>query len=251
VVSQGKSKTVKGPNSRTSTCAFYLALLAFAALAACAIPHIPSRVVYEDPVNFVRLEDDPSVEKDVRDTWHSHPAVISPEVMAAILKGLSVQEHRIKLQRLISGEAPREPAFRDEDIAWLAPKLAEALGRAEPQERVTYYLSRPQTSIKREITTGGLYVRGERLHFILGNHRITYGIPSYGMVYDRRYPTKPTAAKGFDLNFEPESAVIKQPRRFWNRWLGREKDEIVIDLKKVKPVVLSASAAVTAQERAG
>jgi hypothetical protein len=228
-------------------CAFYILHFSLAAvLSACVIPHIPSRAVYEDPVNFVRLEDDPNVETDKRETLHSHPAIISPELMAAILKGLTVQEHRIKLQRMISGDSPREPAFREEDIAWLAPKLAEALARSEAHERVTYYLSRPQTSIKREITTGGLYVRGDHLHFILGNHRIPYGIPSYGMVYDRRYPTKPTAAKGFELYFEPESAVIKQQRRFWNRWLGREKDEIVIDLRKVpglKAVVLTASAA--------
>jgi hypothetical protein len=243
-MTQGKSKKGKVKSLGRFTFAFYLLALALATVAACAIPHVPARVVYEDPVNFVRLETDPNVNNEDPSTGHSHPIAISPEVMAAILKGLRVQEHRIKLQRMISGEAPREPAFRDEEIALLAPRLAEALERAQPHERVTYYLSRPQTSIKREITTGGLYVRGDLLHFILGNHRIPYGIPAYGMVYDRRYPTKPTAAKGFDLYFEPEAAVIKRKLQFWNRWLGREKDEIVIDLRKLPSVrPTSASAA--------
>jgi hypothetical protein len=208
--------------------------LTFLCLAACAIPQIPSRPVYEDPVNFVRLETDPSLPSDIPKTFHSHPYVISPEVMTLILKGFSVQEHRIKPQKIMSGEAPREPAFREDEIALLAAKLSEALARAEPTELVTYYLSRPQTSVKREITTGGVYVRGDHLHFVLGNHRIIYGIPSYGMVYDRRYPMRPTAAKGFDLYFNPETAVVKPSRPLWSRLFGRDKDEMIIDVRKLR-----------------
>jgi hypothetical protein len=216
--------------------AYLISTLALALLyvAACAIPQIPSRPVYEDPVNFVRLETDDSVPPDIPKAFHSHPFVISPELMAVMLKGFSVQEHRIKLQKMVSGEAPREPAFREDEIALLAPKLSEALARAEPLERVTFYLSKPQTSVKREITTGGLYMRGDHLHFVLGNHRIIYGIPSYGMVYDRRYPMRPTAAKGFDLYFDPETAIVKRDRGLWSRLLGRGKDEMVIDIRKLR-----------------
>src|SRR5439155_13223797 len=127
------------------------------------------------------------------------------------------------------------PAFRDEEVALLAPRLADALSQARPNEIVTYYLSQPQTSIKREITSGGLYVKQNDLHFILGNRRIIYGIPAYGMVYDRRYPTRPTAAKGFDLVFDPSSAVVKQESSILDRWLGLEKDEMVINLQQIAP----------------
>ena len=85
------------------------------------------------------------------------------------------------------------------------------------------------------MTSGGLYVQGHTLRFILGNYRIIYGIPSYGMVYDRRYPTMPISAKGFDLFFEPADAVIPQDDRLWNRATGRTKDEMVIDLRKLGP----------------
>jgi hypothetical protein len=227
----------------TLTVVFYLLPVTLTVIAGCAIPQTPFRTVYEDPINFVRLETDPGVANDIPENWYSHPIQISAEGMAAILRGFNVQEHRTKLQRLVSGDAPREPAFRDDEIALLAPKLADALSRAEPKERITYYLSRPQTSIKREITSGGMYVKDDQLHFILGNHRIVYGIPAYGMVYDRRYPMKPTAAKGFDLSFEPDSAVVKRSRRFWDRLLGREKDEIVINLRKLptaRPVARTA-----------
>jgi hypothetical protein len=239
-----RNEKLKMRNSRRSKAvskldrrSFYILHFALAAgLAACAIPQTPSRTIYEDPVNYVRLETDPSVDSDSPTTWHSHPVTVSPEAMAGILKGFTVQEHRTKLQRVLVGEARREPAFRDEEVALLAPKLADALARADPKERLTYYLSRPQTSIKREITSGGLYVDKDQLHFVLGNHRIIYGIPAYGMVYDRRYPMKPTAAKGFDLFFEPESAVVKRSRRLWDRLLGREKDELVINLRQLPTV---------------
>lgn len=205
-------------------------------LAACALPHVPSRAIYEDPVNFVRLELDSTVLPEWPPSAHNHPLVISAEEVAGILRGFQVREHRIGVQIKIVGEAPWEPAFREDEIALLAPRLSDALAQAKPDERVAYYLSRPQTSIKREITSGGLYIKDHYLHFILGNRRIIYGIPAYGMVYDRRYPMMPTAAKGFDLVFAPAEAVVEQEGGILDYLLGREKDETVIDLQKLRPV---------------
>ncbi|HEU5407185.1 MAG TPA: hypothetical protein VFU48_05425, partial [Nitrospira sp.] len=45
----------------------------------CAAPHIPSRIIYEDPVNFVRLEEDPEVLAEWPPSHHSHPFTIEPE----------------------------------------------------------------------------------------------------------------------------------------------------------------------------
>ena len=213
--------------------AFYILNFACAALTACAVPHNLSRTIYEDPTNFVRVEYDPTVFPELPHTLHSHPVVLSPDQMAKILRGFKVREHRIRLHILIAGEAPKEPAFRDAEVALLAPRLSEALARVDPSERVTFYLSQPQTSIKREITTGGLYVREGYLHFILSNYRFIYGIPAYGMVYDRRYPTKPIAAKGFDLFFEPADVVIPHKYGLWDQLMGRVKDEMVLDLQRL------------------
>jgi hypothetical protein len=209
------------------------ALLIFALLVGCAVPHTPSRLIYEDPTSFVRLEPDHFVLPEWLPSHHSHPFSIGPDEMAGFLKRFLVREHRIRLQVMFSGEAPREPVFRDGEIGALAPRLSEALAQAKPDELVTFYVSHPQTSIKREITSGGVYVMGYELHFILGNWRIIYGIPAYGMIYDRRYPMRPTAAKGFDLFFDPADAVVKQYTGVWDRLLGRAKDEMVIDLRKV------------------
>lgn len=206
--------------------------LGCALLAGCAIPMVPYRTVYEDPVNYVRLERDETVLPEWPPSAHSHPKAMSAEDISRILGGISVKEHRIWLQRWLQGEAPLMPAFRPEERALLSRQIAEALAAAKPDERVTFYLSQPQTSVKRIITTGGLFIHGDELHFILGNWQIIYGIPTYGMIYDRRYPMRPTAAKGFDLFFEPGVATIAQQHSLWDTMLANTTDELVIDLTK-------------------
>lgn len=206
-----------------------------ALLAGCAIPHVPYRAVYEDPVNYVRLEEDDAVLPEWPPSAHAHPKIISIEEMTNLLRGFMVQEHRIWLQKWIQGEAPFEAAFRENELRLLAPLLSEALAEAKPNERISFYLSEPQTSVKRTITTGGLYLRKTEMHFILGNWQIIYGIPTYGMIYDRRYPMRPTAAKGFDLFFQPNKAVVKQSTGLWDTLLANTKDELVIDLNKIGP----------------
>jgi hypothetical protein len=203
-------------------------------LAACAIPQVPSRTVYEDPVNYVRLEEDPGVLPEWPPSHHAHPAAISPDTLRTILSGLKIQEHRIAPQRWIQGDAPVVPAFTDEQVALLSVQLAEALAEAKYDERVTFYLSQPQTSAKRIITSGGLYVQDSELHFLLGNWQIVYGIPAYGMIYDRRYPMRPTAAKGFDLFFEQPEAVIQTKSSWLDGLFANSTDELVLDLTKIK-----------------
>ena len=209
-------------------------------LVGCAVPHIPSRIVYEDPVNYVRLEEDADVLAEWPPTHHAHPFTIEPSKVRAILAGMKVQEHRTAPQRWFLGESPVVPAFTDEEITLLSAQLAGALAEATYQERVTFYLSQPQTFARRIITTGGLYIHGKELHFLLGNWRIIYGIPAYGMIYDRRYPMRPTAAKGFDLLFQPADAVIPLRNSLLDGIFANAKDELVVDLTK-----LESSASVT------
>ncbi|MBS0156643.1 MAG: hypothetical protein JSS38_18820 [Nitrospira sp.] len=204
-------------------------------LVGCAVPHIPSRIIYEDPVNYVRLEEDADVLAEWPPTHHAHPFLIESGTIRTILTGMKVQEHRTALQRWFLGESPLVPAFTDEEITLLSAQLAGALAEATYQERVTFYLSQPQTFARRIITTGGLYIHGRELHFLLGNWRIIYGIPAYGMIYDRRYPMRPTAAKGVDLLFQPADAVIPLRNSLIDGIFANAKDELVIDLTKLEP----------------
>lgn len=212
----------------------YLLLFTFYFLASCAVPHVPSRIVYEDPINFVRLEQDHRVLPDRPETRHTHPAAVSTEDMAAVLRGIHVQDRRLAIHVWVAGEAAVEPAFTDAEVELLAAKLADALAKATPEERVTYYLSYPQTSVKRQITSGAVYMQDGLLHFTLSNHREIYGIPAYGMVYDRRYPALPVVPKGFDVFFEPAYAVVPKTFSLWDAIWGLEKDDVVIDLAKLR-----------------
>jgi len=215
--------------------------LTLACLVSCAVPLVPSRIVYEDPTNFVRVEVDHRVLPDRLETRHSHPAAVSADEMAVILKGLSVRDRRLRVHVWISGEADFEQAFAETEIELLAAKLADALAKATPEERVTYYLSYPQTSVKRLITSGGLYMQGSELHFTLSNHREIYGIPAFGMVYDRRYPVLPIAPKDFDVFFDPGHAIVPRSFSLWDVIWGLEKDDVVIDLNKLRPAKSVAS----------
>ena len=207
-----------------------------ALLVGCAIPMVPYRAVYEDPVNYVRLEVDDAVLPEWPPSAHAHPKAIRTEDVARILGSISVKEHQIWLQKWLQGEAPLIPAFRPEELVLLSQQIAEAFALARPNERVTFYLSQPQTSVKRVITTGGVYVHGTALHFILGNWQVVYGIPTYGMIYDRRYPMRPTAAKGFYLYFYPADETIPQQNSLWDTLLANRNDELVIDLTKTVSV---------------
>lgn len=213
-----------------------------ALLVGCAIPMVPYRAVYEDPVNYVRLEADDAVLPEWPPSAHAHPKAMSVEDMSRILGSISVKEHRIWLQKKLQGEAPLVPAFRPEELTLLSQQIAEALAAAKPDERVTFYLSQPQTSVKRIITTGGIYVHGTELHFILGNWQVVYGIPTYGMIYDRRYPMRPTAAKGFYMYFDPPEATLPQRHSLWDTLLANATDELVIDLTKVVSAPLASHA---------
>ncbi len=209
-------------------------LLGLVVMVGCAVPHVPSRIIYEDPVNFVRLEEDAEVLAEWPPTHHAHPFLIEPEKLRGILSGLMVQEHWIALKRWLRGESPLVPAFTDEELTLLSVRLAEALAEAKYNERVTFYLSEPQTFARRIITTGGLYIHGTELHILLGNWRIIYGIPAYGMIYDRRYPMRPTAAKGFDLRFQPMEAVVPIENSLFDVIMANAKDELVIDLSRLE-----------------
>jgi hypothetical protein len=220
----------------------HASLLFIVLLAGCAVPYVPFRTVYEDPANFVRVEQDSRVLPERPETQYAHPADVNEGDMAMILRGILVRDRRLTVHVWIAGEAPIEPAFTEPEIEMLASRLSDALVKARPEERVTFYLSTPQTSVKRLITSGGLYVQDGRLHFTLSNYREVYGIPTYGMVYDRRYPVLPVAPKDFEVLFDSAQALVKRPFSLWNTIWGLEKDDIVIDLGKLHPSKSVASA---------
>ncbi|MBI3355395.1 MAG: hypothetical protein HY038_01230 [Nitrospirae bacterium] len=54
------------------------------------------------------------------------------------------------------------------------------------------------------------------------------------MIYDRRYPMRPTAAKDFNLIFQPSDAVIPAKSSLLDELLANARDELVLDLTKIQ-----------------
>lgn len=204
----------------------------------CAPPMIYSHLVYENPTAFVRLEPSPWVDQDDPSTWNAHPATISRHQLQEALRGLRVREHRAGLILWIRGIADEQPAFRDGEIDLLTSRVQEGLALAVPQEIVTFYLSHPVNSTRREVTSGGVFVIDGQLHLILSNHRTIYGIPSAGLIYDRRYPLFSLAPLSVDILFAlPDPIIPKKKEGLWEAILGDERGgEIILDLEKLAMV---------------
>ena len=203
-------------------------------MTACGAPPLSSYLVFENPVAFVRLEISPWVDPELPQTWNAHPATISRRQMMEALRGLRVREHRSGPIRWFRGFAKPEPAFDEEAIELLAPRLLEGLELAVPQELVTFYLSHPINATKREVTSGGLYVKDGHLHIIVSNHRTNFEIPPAGLIYDRRYPLFSLTPLGVDLLYEADDTVISKEESFWSAILGDEHSgEIVLDLSRL------------------
>ncbi|MGD9852222.1 MAG: hypothetical protein AB7T38_13235 [Nitrospirales bacterium] len=207
-------------------------------LAGCAPPVMYSYLVYENPTAYVRLEPSPWVDEDDPATWNAHPATLSRQQLEEALKGLRVREHRAGLILWIRGIAEEQPAFRDDEIDLLTARLLEGLDLAVPQEVVTFYVSHPVNSTRREVTSGGLFVTNSHLHIILSNHRTIYGIPSAGLIYDRRYPLFSLAPLSVDILFASTDVVIsKKKEGLLDAILGDERGgEIILDLNKLAMV---------------
>src|SRR4029434_5108225 len=97
-------------------------LFAALALSACAIPQVPYRTIYEDPVNYVRLEEDDAVLPEWPPGHHAHPKPFTVEEVTRLLNGMTVKEHRIWLQKWFQGEAPLVPVFKAGGVQCLLPE---------------------------------------------------------------------------------------------------------------------------------
>ncbi len=91
----------------------------------------------------------------------AHPITLSIETMARVLRGVSVKEDRGLFGNIIMGRPGAVRAFRDEDIQFLAPLLAEGLTRAASDQQVGFRVIQPEMS---ELTKGALYAYGQSLY---------------------------------------------------------------------------------------
>lgn len=202
----------------------------------CASSQFPTLTVYETPSLYVQLAID-----RMFGTEHSHPANLTAEQIAHILNGIVIEEPLAKLPFIDDTSLPRRhPAFTEKETAVLAPLLLVALKRATREEIVTFYESNPPTGIRRDVTSGGLFIHDDELHVVLANYRSpTHYMADSGVADttdDRLVPMRPIAPQRGVLAFEPKSALRHSEDSLFSKLFHRDRRELIILLSKLPAV---------------
>jgi len=215
----------------------WLALSILLGLSACSARQFTTVTLYDSPHSFVRLEADPTVDAN---KGHGHPVRITPEQIASVLHGITIEEPVTRMPFYDDLSVPRRHrAFDDRLIAFLAPLLALGLERATPEEVVTFYFSKQLSGVTREVTSGGLFVQGEEMHVVLANYRShTNYMADYGAATtndDRLTPMRSLAPQQGRLAFEPQSARRPSPSGAWSKFFQTDKRELIVAYKEIDP----------------
>ena len=91
----------------------------------------------------------------------AHPITLSVDTLVRLLRGVALKEDRGLFENIITGRPRAIRAFRDEDIQFLAPLLAEGLTKAASDQQVGFRVIQPGMS---ELTKGLLYAHGQSLY---------------------------------------------------------------------------------------
>lgn len=125
-------------------------------LSACATGPELDLTIHESDRGAVYVERIPD-----RSFRAAHPITLSVDTMARVLRGVAVKEDRGPFGNIIIGRPGAVPAFRDEDVQFLAPLLAEGLARAASDQQVGFHVIQPGMS---ETTKGSIYAYGQSLY---------------------------------------------------------------------------------------
>jgi hypothetical protein len=130
------------------------------ALSACASGPDLDLTIHESERGAVYVERFPDLSFQA-----AHPITLSADTMARVLRGVVVKKDRGLLGYLVAGKPEAVRAFRDEDVEYLAPLLAEGLTRAASDQQVGFRVV--QTGAPAESTKGSLYAYGRSLYLTL------------------------------------------------------------------------------------
>jgi len=186
---------------------------------------------------FVRLEarlGDPLWEGV---TQFSHPLRLSPSEWARLLSGVRIQSRKDSFIFTPAKDPPVE-AFAPEEVGYLSRALSDVFAKATPDEWVSFGVSRVLPSGVNEVTTGGLFVEGPRLHLILANYR--QSVTKSG-VRERLWtaPLRTLSAPFYEVVEEEYRTVVRETGLF-KRLLHHGGPEIVIEYQAVlaaRPIV--------------
>ncbi len=154
----------------------------------------------------------------------THPIRLAPELIAKSLQGIQIEEGKGLLQSLSAQQNQRLSVFSQDDIALLAPAIADGLSQAAPDQQVGFRIVQREhfegrdstgagvgsgTAPQRDqesTTSGKLFVYGRSLYLTIHEFRHHTESPDTLNMPNRRLP-EPTGLRNRTVLFLPESAL--------------------------------------------
>lgn len=172
---------------------------------ACSTISPSDQALLEDPRGAVSLHtiSNPSIQA-------SHPIHLDTPLIAQVLSGMRVQERQRTLQELLGG-SDSVPVFSEEEVQFLAPRIAKALTTAGTGESVAFLVTSPRHSTGRmehaliQRTAGSLYAYGLSLYVTLSQYRYAPDQTNTDGLAHRRLPD-PSNLSTRTLLFTPSAA---------------------------------------------
>ena len=177
----------------------------------------------EDEI-LVKLVADPLVAYD-------HPVRVTVQDLTAILQHVRVEYKAGWLQNYLTGPLKALPLFDPQSLARIVPPLVRAFEEANPHDRIVFYIADRRTNMRREVTSGTLFVTGQLMHISLSNFRngvdVIPGVPAY----DRDSPEIAVAPQRFRVMFEPAEFVFDRKPGFVQEVFGAVPPGLLVDYR--------------------
>jgi hypothetical protein len=184
-----------------------------------AAPPAPPPPLHQTENAVVRLETPPP---GAEPPQFQHPLTLSAEDMARVLREVRLEGPSGMLGFLRRQRPPSRLAFTQDEAEIVAAPLAAALAQAGPDQRVAFAFQHPRSRISSGITSGVLFAKSDRLHFIFGRYRST-GRPHQPQTGLDGPALPDPPYKGFRLAAGPHIALIDATETpLWGVDAGRQ-----------------------------
>ena len=205
-------------------------------LAACATPGTPVPSVYEDEHRVVGLQ---AVPDGHHGNPFSHPASLTEDDVAGVLRGLYIEAQDAPFSRLLSGgeAAHRRRVFSQKEIAFFAPLFVKGLEQAKPDEVVTFYETAGISDRYELTTSGGIFIQGNTMHIILSNHGVRTEVWQDNEQYRapiRTWPLDPIAPVPGRLVFIPEAYMAPSQEGFFTTLTGARQRRVGVKFREIR-----------------
>ncbi len=192
-------------------------------LGACSTPQFQTLNIFDSPNRVVALRAMPDA---YRGKGYDHPVTFTTEEMSRLLKGIRVQ------RGLLS--STQHAALSETEIRLFAPHFVKALGKATKEEIVTFFETAQLGEDHQLTTSGGLFVTGGTLHFVLSNFSVKTPIWQDLEEYEtsvRNRPLEQLEAQPGRLVFAPREFMVTSPDGAIGSMLKGKPWQVAIGLK--------------------